>query len=37
MLNHLSEDQKQQVKSVLGAAWKMEAKAGMARIRKLVD
>ena len=37
VLDHLSEDQKEQVKSVLRAAWKMEAKAGMARIRKLAE
>jgi len=37
VLDHLPEDQKEQVKSVLRAAWKMEAKAGMARIRKLAE
>lgn len=37
VLDHLPEDQKEQVKSVLRAAWKMEAKAGMARMRKLAE
>ena len=37
VLDHLPEEQKEQVKSVLRAAWKMEAKAGMARIRKLAE
>jgi transposase-like protein len=37
VLDHLPEEQKQQVKSLLRAAWKMEAKAGMTRIRKLAE
>jgi transposase-like protein len=36
-LNHLPEKQKEQVKSLMRAAWKMETKAGMARIRKLAE
>jgi transposase-like protein len=36
-LDPLPEEQKEQVKSLLRAAWKMEAKAGMARIRKLAE
>jgi putative transposase len=37
VLDHLPKDQKDQVKSVLRAAWKMEAKAGMARVKKLAE
>jgi formate dehydrogenase maturation protein FdhE len=37
VLDHLPEAQKEQVKSLLRAAWKMETKAGMARIRKLAE
>jgi transposase-like protein len=37
VLDHLPEEQKEQVKSLLRAAWKMEAKAGMSRIRKLAE
>jgi transposase-like protein len=37
VLDHLPKDQKDPVKSVLRAAWKMDAKAGMARLRKLAD
>ena len=37
VLDHLPKDQHNQVKSVLRAAWKMEAKAGMARLRKLAE
>jgi transposase-like protein len=37
VLDHLPEEQKEQVKSLLRAAWKMEAKAGMVRIRKLAE
>ncbi|MGC9225620.1 MAG: transposase, partial [Terracidiphilus sp.] len=37
VLDHLPEEQKEQVKSLMRAAWKMEWKAGMARIRKLAD
>jgi transposase-like protein len=37
VLDHLPEEQKEQVKSLMRAAWKMEAKAGMTRIRKLAE
>lgn len=37
VLDHLPEEQKEQVKSLMRAAWKMEAKPGMARIRKLAE
>ena len=37
VVDHLPKDQKDQVKSVLRAAWKMEAKAGMARLKKLAE
>jgi transposase-like protein len=37
VLDHLPEEQKEQVKSLMRAAWKMEWKAGMARIRKLAE
>ena len=37
VLDHLPDDQKEQVKSLLRAAWKMEVKAGMVRIRKLAE
>src|ERR1019366_3658549 len=37
VLDHLPEEQKDQVNSLMRAAWKMEAKAGMARIRKLAE
>jgi len=37
VLDHLPEEQKEQVKSLLRVAWKMEWKAGMARIRKLSE
>src|ERR1035437_9867673 len=37
VLDHLPEDQKDQVKSLMRAAWKMEAKAGVTRIRKLAE
>jgi hypothetical protein len=36
-VDHLPKDQKDQVKRVLRAAWKMEAKAGMARLKKLAE
>jgi putative transposase len=36
-LDHLPEEQKEQVKSLMRAAWKMDAKTGMARIRKLAE
>lgn len=37
VLDHLPKDQKEQVKSVLRAAWKLDAKAGMARLKKLAE
>jgi transposase-like protein len=37
VLDYLPEEQKEQVKSLMRAAWKMEAKAGMVRIRKLAE
>jgi transposase-like protein len=37
VVDHLPKDQKDQVKSVLRAAWKMDAKTGMARLRKLAE
>src|SRR5579864_4863195 len=37
VMDHLPEDQKDQVKSVMRAAWKMNAKDGMARLRKLAE
>jgi hypothetical protein len=37
VLDYLPKEQREQVKSVLRAAWKLEAKAGMARIRKLAE
>ena len=37
VLDHLPKEQRDQVKSVLRAAWKLDAKAGMARIRKLAE
>ena len=37
VLDHLPEEQKEQVKSLMRAAWKMEAKGGVARIRKLAE
>lgn len=37
VLDHLPKDQKGQVKSILRAAWKMDAKAGMARLKKLAE
>jgi transposase-like protein len=37
VLDHLPKEQKDQVKSVLRAAWKMDAKAGMARLKKLAE
>jgi transposase-like protein len=37
VVDHLPKDQKDQVKSVLRAAWKMEAKSGMARLKKLAE
>lgn len=37
VLDYLPKDQRDQVKSVLRAAWKLDAKAGMARVRKLAE
>jgi transposase-like protein len=37
VFDHLPEEKKEQVKSLLRAAWKMDAKAGMSRIRKLAE
>jgi transposase-like protein len=37
VLDHLPEEQKEQVKSLMRAAWKMDAKAGISRIRKLAE
>ena len=37
VLDHLPKEQRDQVRSVLRAAWKLDAKAGMARIRKLAE
>jgi len=37
VLDHLPKEQRDQTKSVLRAAWKLDAKAGMARIRKLAE
>jgi transposase-like protein len=37
VLDHLPQDQKDQAKSAVRAAWKLDAKAGMARIKKLAE
>ena len=37
VLDYLPKEQREQVKSMLRAAWKLDAKAGMARIRKLAE
>jgi transposase-like protein len=37
VLDHLPKEQRDQVKSVLRAAWKLDAQAGMARLRKLAE
>ena len=37
VLDYLPKEQWEQVKSMLRAAWKLDAKAGMARIRKLAE
>jgi transposase-like protein len=37
VVDHLPKDQKDQVKSAMRAAWKMDAKTGMARLRKLAE
>lgn len=36
-MDHLPEDQKNPVKSAMRAAWRLDAKAGMARWKKLAD
>jgi putative transposase len=37
VLDHLPKDQRDQVKSVMRAAWKLDAKGGMARLKKLAE
>jgi len=37
IVDHLPKDQKEQVKSVLRAAWKMNAKEGMSKLKKLAE
>ena len=37
VLDHLPKEQRDQAKSMLRAAWKLDAKPGMARIRKLAE
>jgi putative transposase len=37
VMDHLPEDQKDQVKSVMRAAWRLDAKAGIARMKKLAE
>jgi putative transposase len=37
VMDHLPEDQKNPVKSAMRAAWRLDAKAGMARLKKLAD
>jgi putative transposase len=37
VLDYLPKEQRDQVKSMLRAAWRLDAKAGMARIRKLAE
>lgn len=37
VVDHLPKDQKEQVKSVMRAAWKMDTKGGMARLKKLAE
>lgn len=37
VMDHLPEDQKDQVKSVMRAAWRLDAKSGIARMKKLAD
>ena len=37
VLDHLPEDQKDQVKSPMRAAWKLDADGGMARMKKLAE
>jgi putative transposase len=37
VMDHLPEDQKDQVKSAMRAAWRLDAKGGMARLKKLAE
>jgi len=37
VMDHLPEDQKDQVKSAMRAAWRLDAKTGLARLRKLAE
>jgi transposase-like protein len=37
VMDHLPEDQKDQVKSAIRAAWRLDAKGGMARLKKLAE
>jgi len=37
VMDHLPEDQKDQVRSAMRAAWRLDAKSGMARLKKLAD
>jgi transposase-like protein len=36
-MDHLPEDQKDQVKSAMRAAWRLDAKGGMARMKELAE
>ena len=36
-MDHLPKDQKDQVKSAMRAAWRLDAKGGMARLKKLAE
>lgn len=37
VMDHLPEDQKDQVKSAMRAAWRLDAKSGIARLKKLAE
>ena len=37
VMDHLPDDQKDQVKSAMRAAWRLDAKGGMARLKKLAE
>src|ERR1700694_2961473 len=37
VMDHLPEDQKDQVKSAMRAAWRLDARGGMARMKKLAE
>jgi transposase-like protein len=37
VMDHLPEDQKDQVRSAMRAAWRLDAKGGMARMKKLAE